>query len=110
MYRSISLNMHTAAIDSPRNRATKALQRRRVMASCLTKQITLLYPRLCRFNYRAAACEVFSAQMHKDQAYYFAQALERLNTLFCEAFEASNYRAAVKAQQELNRLFGLYAA
>lgn len=113
--------MLQAARDTPRARATKAKQRRRVMA--VYSLIERNTPRAAIIDYAAATWHISTRQtdtyiaaasaIHRDAAdrdadYYFAQALERLNRLFRLSFEAGDYRAALRAQQQINRLFGLY--
>jgi glycyl-tRNA synthetase beta subunit len=115
--------MLQAAIGNRRGRATKAKQARRVMAvySMLEhgtpRPIILDYARSAwristrqTDTYIAAASAIHTDRFERDAAFYFAQALERLNDVFNEAFEAGNYSAALKAQQQINRLCGLYAS
>ena len=46
-------------------------------------------------TYVAAACAMHKAQADTDAAYHLALALERLNKLFCDAFEARDHRTAI---------------
>lgn len=115
--------MFQAAIENRRGRATKAKQARRVMAvySMLEhgtpRPLILDYARSAwristrqTDTYIAAACAIHSDRADREMSYQFAQAVERLNRLFRLSCEAGKYRVAIRAQQELNRLFGLYAS
>lgn len=115
--------MLQAAIENRRPRATKAKQARRVMTvysmlECNTPRPLILdYARSAwristrqTDTYIAAASAIYRGECERDAAFYFAQALERLNDVFNDAFEAGDYRAALKAQQQINRLCGLYAS
>jgi hypothetical protein len=113
--------MLQAAIENRRGRATKAKQARRVMAvysmleQSTPRPLILDYARSAwristrqTDTYIAAASALYSTRADRDMSYYFAQALERLNTVFNDAFEAGDYRAALSAQQQINQLCGLY--
>lgn len=110
-----------AAIENRRGRATKAQQRRRIMVVYKMLKQSESRPSIVRYaaaawnvrtrqidTYMAGARAQLQTELEIDTAEQWALAIERLNLLFGMAFEARAYGAALKAQQAINQLCGLY--
>lgn len=60
-------------------------------------------------DYIARAKKGITDQANKDKNHNLALALERMSDIYQQCYAAKNYKGAVSAQQEINRLLGLYA-
>lgn len=53
--------------------------------------------------------QIISEQMDREKDSNLGLALERMNDIYQKCLAASNYKNAIAAQREINRLLGLYA-
>lgn len=59
-------------------------------------------------DYIASAKETIKAQTDRDKDNNLSMALARMGDIFQQCMSAKNYKGAIAAQQEINKLLGLY--
>lgn len=59
-------------------------------------------------DYIASAKETLKAQTDRDKENNLSMALARMNDIFQQCMSAKNFKGAITAQQEINKLLGLY--